>query len=191
MFSGCSVSGEVDVDKVPVEILEPRDGLTNALLFVDYEHHEVHSGSAYILSNQALLGSGATFEYVINTSGMQGKQVHLLVLARSTSEANLFIYENVTWTGGTTNGEANRNRNLNKTALVTIIQDATVLTTQTKILEEHFGNGRNIGGESRSVLEFILKENETYSIEFESEASNNDVSWLIEWYEHTPKEAIN
>lgn len=164
----------------------PIDENSNSLIVIDFAHHEVHEGDSYVLTNQANLGSGASFDYIINTSGMNGKQAHIIVLARSTAEANLFIYENVTFTGGTPNGEVNRNRNSDNIAKATILEASNILTRQTKMFEQHFGSGKSIGGQSRNTLEFILKENETYSIEFTSESPGNDISWIIEWYEHTP-----
>lgn len=169
-------------------ITDPLDEISNSVITIDFSHHEIHEGDSFILSDQQLLNNGNTYDYILNTSNMSGKQVHLIVLTRGTGEANLFIYENVTYTGGVLNGEVNRNRNSLNINKATIIENVNIVSRGIKILEEHFGAGKNIGCESRNALEFILQENTTYSIEFTSESVQNDISWLIEWYEHTPSQ---
>lgn len=170
LFSGCDLNIKYD-----------------AIETIDKPHAEVHEGESFVLSEQQTINLGNQYNYIIDTTNNQSKVVHLLVLARSSAESSLEIWEGVTYTGGSSNGEVNRNRIINSSPVATILVNPTINTRQTKILEEHFGAGQNLGGESRNILEFVLDINQTYSIEFISEAASNDVSWLIEWYEEDSK----
>ena len=57
----------------------------------------------------------------------------------------------------------------------------------TVIYIQYIATGRSQGGSTSSREEFILKQNETYLFELESDAAANILSGALEWYEHTDK----
>lgn len=192
LFSGCSnitvpTYPTDDEDNINISINSPVDLTTGAIETIDYAHHEIHEGSSYMISGEQILGNGATYTYIFDTNNMSGKWVHILLNVRGVGEGNAILYENITYVGGTPNGVKNRNRNYPNDNQLIVTEGATLLTSQVVVLEEHFGAGKNLGGENRNTDEIILRTNETYAYQITSETNSNDMSWIYNWYENTPK----
>ena len=174
------------------------DKSTAALQTIEYPHHEIHEGSAFVVSANETLASSGTIALSFHT-GDTAKWSHMTYFARASGEANIQIIENPTITLGTGTAKLsiNRNRNSAKTSLMqdsstgawvagSLTQDATV-AGGTVICEEHFGSGQATGGSTVNRSEFMLKQDEDYVYLLTSEAAGNDCELILNWYEHTDK----
>ena len=167
------------------------DGSTHSLQVVDYEHHEIHSGSHYFWEDAEEIANGASFLTVMVTPDST-KWIHFFMEATSEGETDYKLYEGIsTSSDGTGVNTYNSNRNSGNTSGMTIStgpSDAEV-SAGSLITHDIIGSGKKAGGTSRDSNEIILKQNTKYLwlIDNTSGAANN-VSWVFEWYEHTDKE---
>ena len=167
------------------EAIFPIDGVTRAALTIDYAHHEAHAGSMYLISGADTLNISDTLGVLITTPNTNS-HAHLIGVVRSTGEANVKFYENPdTPVAGAAVTPYNKNRNSIKTAATTINILTSTTGYGTLIEEQHFGAGSKTGGEGRASEEWILKKNEEYILLLTSESVGNDVSFVMQWYEHT------
>ena len=174
------------------------DASTGSLQTVSYEHHEVHSGSAYIATNNAAGGAGTKATISFSTPDST-KWIHALFSARSNVEAEFTLGEAATITASSGDNYQPRNKNRNSAntsglsgagsaGVVGNVTTGGNVTSFGTVLETvHFGIGRT-GGESRGANEWVLKQNTTYAAEVVSEAATSDVSIEMHWYEHTDKD---
>ncbi len=175
------------------------DSLTHSTQSVTQPHHEIHDGESYITDAEETLASSGTLVFTFRTPNTT-KWIHLVIYARASGEANINLVENPTITVSTGTSQAAHNRNRNS-ANVTTLSDSssgswvpgsiTLGATQsggTTIYTEHIGSGKNIGGSTPDRMEFILKQNEDYTIILTSEAATNDCELILDWYEHTNRD---
>ena len=178
-----SIQNTINTIKAFIQALE--DSTTNSLVTISHPHHEIHSGDMFADSGQETLGSGSSTELLFITPDTD-KYAHMLVRARSTGEANYTLYEDTTVSA---NGVAcsifNRDRNSLNTPTMQCFDGPTITDDGTLLHEEHFGAGQLTSGESRDESEIVLKRNTKYLVRLTSEAAGNDVSRIVEWYEHT------
>lgn len=165
----------------------PRlDASTHSWQVIDYEHHEIHSGSSFVVADCTDLGNGASRELLIVTPNT-AKWAHLLVKIITESEAHWYLYEDATTSSdGTGLTEVNRNRNSATTATAVVTHTPTLTGDGTLIYQEHYGSGRGNGGENRGESEFVLKQNAKYLVRLtNATTSANYVTIVLDWYEHT------
>jgi len=163
------------------------DNATNAVMTIDYSHHEIHSGSHFFHFENNLLGSGAVRDLLIITPDT-ARWAHFTHYHRSTGEANFALYENtVTSADGTALIGQNRNRNVVDASIVAISHTPTITDVGDLICVGHFGSGNNKGAEARSEAEIVLKQNTKYLLRINSEVNSNDITTNLDWYEHTNK----
>ena len=168
----------------PLEI----DDTTGSIQSVEYEHHEIHSGSHYNLCDYVLgQGLNDTIEFVVTTPNTT-KWGHLTFSVFSSTGAIIDTFEGTTGVvGGTTLTPRNNNRNSVNTSAMTVIQDPA------SIVDDGNDAGGYLAGANRSAgfvsrdNEVILKQNTTYLFRITSLAASNNISWCFEWYEHTNK----
>jgi len=165
------------------------DAATLSLQTVDYEHHEVHSGSHFQICNYALnQAADATIEFIIEVPDTT-KWPHWVFAFTGSQGATLQIYENPTGiVGGTEITPLNNNFNSDNTSTLTITKDPTSIDGDGTLLPIAFlaGGTRQSGFDTRS-RENILKQGTTYLFRITSLAVSNDISWCAQWYEHTNK----
>ena len=175
------------------------DNATNSLMFIDYEHHEVHSGSSYLVSvSDADLDTAEVLSVCFKTPNTT-KWIHLTFALETSVKSTLSLNEGVTVTtnSGTSVTAINHNRNSSNTSGVidyattpaagnvtkngTITADGTVLLT-----------GTTAGSRTDQIVsslthnqEFVLKQNTGYCISITSNADNNVADIRLDWYEHT------
>jgi hypothetical protein len=175
-------SGAGEVDEVRI------DRSTNTVQTIEYEHHEIHSGSHYNYCDYALgQASGAIIEFVLTTPNTTA-ETHLLFDATGSTGLSLELYEAPTGiVGGTAITPRNNNRNSLNTSAVTIVKDpASIATDGTRAAGFVVGANKTGGAVARSN-EFVLALNTLYLVRITSLANSNNISWCAEWYEHTPK----
>lgn len=192
----------------------PRlDKSTHALETIEYEHHEIHSGSSF------------TAYYTITTAATNGhrsglyimtpiaKEIHAIISFSASVAANFSLCEAPTIAADTGTDAVviyNRNRNSSKSSLIkdnaaaraanryTTLTEAQIAgdgtwATGTVIRTEPLiagGGPKPAGGESRGEQEYILKHDTAYVFLITNTvATANTHHILLDWYEHTPRSA--
>ena len=165
------------------------DSATHVLETIEYEHHEIHSGSSYTADRNVELSSSANMDILLVTP-VSTKWPHMFYEIESQAESLFTLYESPTATAGTAIPAINRNRNVTKPATMTLSHTPTSITTGSTILRQHhLGAGKSFGGGARGVHEFVLKGNTKYLIRITNlTVSDNWVNIVINWYEHTNKD---
>ena len=182
------------------------DKSTNALMTIDYEHHELHGGSLFTCHYVQEVTDIADRSVIAFTTPA-AKQIHMIVHASCTAASHLLILEGAVGTaaGATDLTVYNRNRNSDNTSELTSIDGTegsvsyyslttdTAITGGTEIYKEYIGAGQQgqaAGGASRGSEEWILKASTVYDIELKAiDANTNNQNVELIWYEHTPKHA--
>lgn len=162
------------------------DTSTYAANVIQYDHHEIHGGRAFVYCEQNTLGNEGTRDILLVTPNTT-RWSHLTFGFRSSGEANFVFYEGTTTSDdGTAVTPMNRNRNSDHTAGMLVYHTPTVSAVGTQLCTRHFGAGRT-PGEERGISEWVLRQNTKYLIRVTSEAASNDISSAFDWYEHTDK----
>jgi hypothetical protein len=189
----------------------PRlDSSTHGQIFIDYEHHEVHDGSAFTCNySNDVTNIGEMTAIAFNTPNTT-TYIHLTFTAEATGGATFALYEapSIDVDEGTALPIYNRNRNSATTSTITSIATTPVansatsfnetqaaganITTTTRLLYHIIGSGGNqpTAGQTRAQTEFVLKKNTQYAVVMSS-LTNDDASHTITlvWYEHADKGA--
>lgn len=185
---------------VPMIISDGRrvagiDYTTNAILVVDYAHHEIHDGSSYRADVLETVGSGNTLSLSITTPAGP-KQCHMLFEVETGNSANVVIYEGTSLTANTGNAVTprNANRNVADGSTAVVKSQATINTTGATILHSMFTGqpganpGAADGGSASTRHEWILKPSTTYSVILTEIATTSQLMRIeFDWYEHAPK----
>ena len=184
---------------------------THSLQIIDYEHHEVHAGSAFHVSySVTTANSDDDVTGIMFTTPDSTKWLHMIATFSCGSAAEAIILEAPTLADagdGSDKVVLNRNRNSTTTSLVQSLEDTPTVgsvTTMnetewtavgvsggTELSHEYLAGGtgpRAAGGISRGTQEWILKQNTTYVFYLQNTgASANPHSISLDWYEHTDK----
>ena len=170
----------------------PRiDVATHTLQIIEYEHHEIHSGSFYRAGFQKDIANGGTAIFAITTPDTT-KWLHFRPAVDCEKEATIMLYENPTSvTGGNALTPRNANRNSANASGATVVTDPTINTTGAVVLGNIvLGSKKDIGGNSDAAYEWILRQNETYVIVVTNNSGTaNECNIRCQWYEHTNKAA--
>ena len=171
----------------------PRiDTATRAINTIEYEHYEIHSGSSFTCSYQNEVAGSENLDLLIVTPAGT-KWAHLVYEVDVEAETQVYIYEAVTATAAANPVVAyNRDRNNTiKTPTVVVTHTPTDITEGSTIIRSyHLGSGKAFGGGARGVHEFILKAGTKYLFRLTNlTVSDNWMSVIIDWYEHTNKDA--
>lgn len=188
-----SVTMGLDVDTpLPVSLISNGDevkvdSITNALSIVEYEHHEIHSGSYYRSGYQKDVSNGGTAVMAFTTSDST-KWIHFRPAVDGATEHRVQLFENPTSiTSGSTLIPRNANRNSTNESTVTVVTDPTYdLTGAIPLGNVVVGLGKSTGGNSSSAFEWVLKQNTIYlMIVTNLTVSSNQINIRCQWYEHT------
>jgi len=182
---GTLIGNDGDRLKVAASLPDYEDGTTDALKIIDYAHHEIHAGSAYMHTDTVTLGNSQTYGIVFTTPNT-AKQCHLVFAFRAPGETRIDLYENPTnvVTGSSLN-VFNKNRNSSKVNTTVLNTFTSSDDNGTLLFTEFFDRVTQDVSTSRNIGEWILKSNEEYILLITSGSNSNQISWLIEWYEHT------
>ena len=168
------------------------DKVSFGTVTVTRDHSAIHDGDSYTLFSSGAGGTDTQSNIQIDTPNST-TWLHMLPMARSSTEANFKLFEDPTLSGGTSMITINRNRIASNTSstiglLNPVISGAIgVQTSGTNLIEEHFGAGRNTGGVTRGITEWILKSGTTYLFSITSESASSDISMELNWYENVDK----
>jgi len=174
---------------------ENMDSRTYAFKTIEYPHNEIHGGSSYVFAEAVDQTINHAYDIQITTPNTT-KWAHMIFSFVVEAETDWFFYENVNIIlAGAAATPLNRDRNSANTSGLTlaVITNTTVgnanadtaVAGATTLIHGHTGDKKASGGIA-GRHEFILKQNEDYSLRFVATAAGW-VAWNIDWYEHTNK----
>jgi hypothetical protein len=157
-------------------------------IMVDVNHQRNHDGRAWfaykIAPDSAKLANAASIDIVLASAS--GVIPHLTVDALCLGDAELYIYEGTSATGGTSFTPINRNRNYTTSSQVAMIVNPTVTTLGTQIDAQILpgGAGKKAGGGTAGSLEYVLKPLTNYLFRLTNvNGTAHAASLQLEWYE--------
>jgi len=166
------------------------DLVTQALLTLDYAHHEVHEGSHFFYTNSLDLGSGISQVYLLTTPDTT-KWVHMTFNYEHIAVLQFALFEGADRVGTTLQTAFNNNRNsLNTPGLVVHKGISGGTTDGVQMVNDLFGyssGNSRVGGGDRNDHELLLKQNTKYLIRLTSSTADQLIVLRLIWYEHTSK----
>ena len=187
------ISGIISMTGVQTEIIYPRDSITHALNTITYEHHEIHDGSHYTFSTGIVdLDNGISKNYILTVPNTT-KWPHLVYDIEGVLFTKVEAFENTTHATGTQFPTFNNNRNSTNIAGLKISNSSGNASDGDLIYTTSFGISTGPGGKiaggggARGEREWILKQNTKYFLKITSLTDNNNISCILEWYEHINK----
>ena len=165
-------------------------GADAPVIMVDVNHQRNHDGRGYfaykIAPDSAPLASGASINIVL--ASPSGVFPHVTVNGVCLGDAELYIYEGTSTTGGTAFTPINRNRNyaVSNVSQVAMVINPTVTSVGTEIDAQIIpgGAGKKSGGGSAGSLEYVLKPLTNYLFRLTNvNGTAHAASLTLEWYE--------
>jgi hypothetical protein len=153
---------------------------------IDVNHLRLHEGRAYyvykLFPYNAGLAAGSSIDIAI--AWPAGYAPHAQFSYGGSGEAEFYVYEAPTTSGGTTL-TINRRDRINTTASVAAaVLNPTISTVGTEIVADFVPANKQGGGAQLSTFEFILKPLTTYLFRFTNVNSQAHAAHLmVEWYE--------
>ena len=163
------------------------DSVEPVVATIEMEHHEVHEGNFYTaIVYDADVDSGeALAKEVLLTTPNTAKRIHIKIQVTGTGTGFIQLTENPSVSAGTAVTLYNNDRNSGNSSTLVVKYDPTVTADGTIIYQDWIPaeiKGK-IGGVVRPGAEWILKQNEDYLIRVVSDADNNKISIVMEFYE--------
>ena len=169
------------------------DASTHSLQFIDYAHHELHSGSsfhAWIYDEGA--ASGETIEMQFTTPATP--LIHLVVTHIAVNKHLYCLKEAATYSsGGATSTAINRRRDAGASTLINFREGSdkggnNIVTGGSPVtLEEIWTGSRGAVASSRGAEEFVLKASTQYLVQMEAKEAASLLFLGIDWYEHSDR----
>jgi hypothetical protein len=163
-------------------------GADAPIVNADVNHQRNHDGRAWfaykIAPDSAKLADAASIDIVLASAS--GVLPHMTVDALCLGDAELYIYEGTSATGGTSFTPINRNRNYTTSSQVAMIINPTVTTLGTQIDAQILpgGSGKKSSGNSAASLEYVLKPLTNYLFRLTNvNGTAHAASLQLEWYE--------
>ena len=155
---------------------------------VDVNHLRLHEGRAFkayrIYPAATKLADGASCNIAI--AWASGVYAHILMDASCGGNAELYMYEGATVSGGTSFTAVKRNRTSATTSQSAILINPTVSVTGTEIDAELVagGAGKKSGGAGSNSLEIVFSPLTTYLFRLTNVSITDAMAQLfLEWYE--------
>jgi len=165
-------------------------GADAPVITVDVNHQRNHDGRGYyaykIAPDSAPLASAASINIVL--ASPSGVFPHVTVDGVCLGDAELYIYEGASTTGGTAFTPINRNRNytVSNVSQVAMVINPTVTSVGTEIDAQIVpgGSGKKSSGGAAGSLEYVLKPLTNYLFRLTNVNGTAHAAFLqIEWYE--------
>lgn len=165
-------------------------GADAPLITVDVNHQRNHDGRAFfaykVAPDSAPLASLASIDIVL--ASPSGLFPHITIDAMCLGDAELYIYEGSSTTGGTSFTPINRNRNyaVSNPSQVAMVINPTVTSVGTEIDVQIIpgGVGKKAGGGTAGSLEYVLKPLTNYLFRLTNvNGTSHAASLQLEWYE--------
>ena len=174
-----------------------QDASTEALEVIDYEHHEIHSGSHYfVVGTLSIPALNDVLDFTWQMPNTT-KWIHWTWSIETSKGVSWYVYEGATATNPLANAVTplNSNRNSPNTSATTMKYEIqadlaaanadTDVTSATLLESGVTGDNRTAGNSARSN-EIILKQNSLYVLRSVATAACN-INFKMLWYEHTAK----
>lgn len=163
-------------------------GADAPIINVDVNHQRNHDGRAWyaykMYQDSAPLASGASIDIVLASAS--GVIPHMTIDALCLGDAEFYIYEGTSATGGTSFTPINRNRNYTTSSQVAMIVNPTVSSLGTQLDAQILpgGTGKKSGGGTAGSLEYVLKPLTNYLFRLTNVNGTAHAAHLaLEWYE--------
>ena len=165
-------------------------GADAPVITVDVNHQRNHDGRAFyaykLAPDSAPLASLASIDIVL--ASPSGVFPHMTIDALCLGDAELYIYEGPTTTGGTAFTPINRNRNyaISNPSQVAMVINPTVTSVGTELDAQIIpgGAGKKSGGGTAASLEYVLKPLTNYLFRLTNVNGTAHAAYLtLEWYE--------
>jgi len=165
-------------------------GADAPVIVVDVNHQRNHDGRAFfaykLAPDSAPLATGSSIDIVL--ASPSGIFPHMTVDAMCLGDAELYIYEGTSTTGGTSFTPINRNRNLatSNPSQIAMVINPTVTSVGVEIDAQLIpgGAGKKSGGGSAGSLEYVLKPLTNYLFRLTNvNLTSHAASLQLEWYE--------
>lgn len=165
-------------------------GADAPLIMVDVNHQRNHDGRAFfaykLYPDSAPLSANANID--IAMAAPAGVFPHITIDALCLGDAELYVYEGSTTSGGTPFTPINRNRNytLTNESQVAMVIAPTVSAVGTELDAQIIagGAGKKSGGGTAGSLEYVLKPLTTYLFRLTNVNGTAHAAHLaLEWYE--------
>ena len=170
--------------------LQIISGADAPVITVDVNHQRNHDGRAYyaykIAPDTAPLAAGASINIVL--ASPSGVYPHITVNGMCLGDAELYIYEGASTTGGTAFTPVNRNRNyaVSNQSQVAMVINPTVTSVGTELDAQIIpgGSGKKSSGGAAGSLEYVLKPLTNYLFRLTNvNSAAHAASLTLEWYE--------
>lgn len=172
------------------------DNSTETLQVIDYEHHETHSGSHYLVCSVQELSINQVLDFTFTTPNTD-KWIHLTWEIEPESETAWYVYEGAVITNALANSITPRNNNRNSantsdTLLKYEIQanlataNADTNVTGSILLENGITGSGKSGGDSERSRELVLKQDTIYCLRAVADTAGY-INFCMQWYEHINK----
>lgn len=165
-------------------------GADAPLIMVDVNHQRNHDGRAFfafkINPTSAKLAAGLSIDIVL--ASPTGVTPHITVDAFCQGDAEFYVYENTSTSGGTSFTPINRNRNyaVSNLSQVAMVINPTV-TSVGDMLDAQIvpgGVGKKSSGGNAGSLEYVLKPLTNYLFRLTNVNGTSHAAFLtLEWYE--------
>jgi len=171
------------VDKDGAQYLTSSD---RPFPIIDVNHLRLHEGRAYYVYKMytyaAGLAAGSSIDIAL--AWPAGSLPHAVFNYGGSGEAEFYVYEAPTTSGGTAMTIHRRNRNLITTSVAAAVLDPTVTATGTELFAEFVPANKQGGGGQSYTFEYVLKPLTTYLFRLTNvNAQPHAAELRIEWYE--------
>jgi hypothetical protein len=165
-------------------------GADAPMITVDVNHQRNHDGRAFFAYKlypvASKLAASASIDIVMASPA--GVTPHLTVEAFCQGDAEFYLYEGSSTTGGTAFTPINRNRNyaVSNPSQVAMVINPTVNTLGTELDGQIVpgGVGKKSGGGDSATLEYVLKPLTNYHFRLTNvNGASHAASMALEWYE--------
>jgi hypothetical protein len=163
-------------------------GADSPIIMVDVNHQRNHDGRAFFAykmnPESSPLGADASIDIVLASAS--GVMPHMTIDALCIGDAEFYIYEGTSATGGTSFTPINRNRNYTTSSQVAMIINPTVSSLGTQLDAQILpgGSGKKSGGGTAGSLEYVLKPLTNYLFRLTNVNGTAHAAHLsLEWYE--------
>lgn len=153
---------------------------------LDVNHLRLHEGRAYYVYKlypyNAGLAAGSSIDIALAFPA--GTTPHAVFNFGGSGEAEFYMYEEPTTSGGTAMTIHRRNRNLNTSSVAAAVLAPTVSSVGTELFAEFVPANKQGGGGQNYTFEYVLKPLTTYLFRLTNVNSQPHAAELrIEWYE--------
>lgn len=161
-------------------------GSDRSMPIIDVNHLRLHEGRAYYVYKMYPYAAGLAAGSSINIALAfpAGVVPHVVFNYGGSGEAEVYMYEAPTTSGGTSMTIHRRNRNLLTTSVAAAVLDPTVSSVGTEMYSEFVPANKQGGGSQSYTFEYVLKPLTTYLFRLTNvNAQPHAAELRVEWYE--------